>query len=400
MGPRFIVGGVLAALSLTACFVGYDSSWGQAKAAQQRLAAASTPASLGATTAEPGHGQPKHAYRVRLRPNAHYLAQTIDADRQLRELVEDANGVLEPGLGFELEVDTIRPWSFDGDEHVDVALSALAKDDSGEDVDVVIGLIGALPRPTESLHELGMAEMLGKHVVLRAASRLGEHDAFDRAMPDLNDEARDRVVRARRRHRAEAVLLHELGHALGALHEVDPASVMHPAYDERMHAFGDNAVLLMRLALDEADRAATLRAQLEYLRAATPAALAAWVPGERDAEMARLEAMTTAPSVTTSSAPSAPAAVSDAVGDPTPVEAPAELALADRDQFVRAMQAFRAGKVPAAYDLARPLFASYPASYAVQDLRCQLATVRWLDRSAMLEECAPAVRLADAGAPK
>ncbi len=54
----------------------------------------------------------------------------------------------------------------------------------------------------------------------------------------------------------------------------------------------------------------------------------------------------------------------------------------------------------AAYDLARPLFASYPASYAVQDLRCQLATVRWLDRSAMLEECAPAGRLANAGAPK
>ena len=397
------MGLALAALSLTACFVGYDSSWGQAKAAQQRLASASTPASLGASAAEPGHGQPKHTYRVRLRPDAHYQAQTVDVDRQLRELVEDANRVLEPGLGLELEIDAIRPWVFDGDEHVDVALTALAKDDGGEDVDVVIGLIGALPRPTESLHELGMAEMLGKHVVLRAASRLGEHDAFDRAMPDLNDEARDRVVQARRRHRAEAVLLHELGHALGALHEVDPASVMHPAYDERMHAFGDNAVLLMRLALDEADRAATLRAQLDYLRAATPAAIAAWIPGERDAEIARLEGMTSAPSVTSVTASAATAsrtAASDAVADPPPTETPPDLASADQDRFVRAMQAFRAGKVAAAYDLARPLFASYPASNAVQDLRCQLATVRWLERSAMFEECAPAGRLADAGAPK
>jgi predicted Zn-dependent protease len=48
-------------------------------------------------------------------------------------------------------------------------------------------------------------------------------------MPDLDDEARDRIVRARRRHRAEAVFLHEIGHVLGALHETDPVSLMHTA---------------------------------------------------------------------------------------------------------------------------------------------------------------------------
>jgi hypothetical protein len=386
---RFHVSCALAALSLSACFLGYDSSWGQAKAAQQRLAAVSTPGAIAPSTGDPGHVQPKHTYRVRLRPNAHYLAQTVDAERQLRELVEDANRVLQPGLGLELDVDAIRPWSLDGDERLEGALGGLAKDDDGQDADLVVGFIGALPRPTESLHELGMAEMLGKHLVVRAASRLGEHDAVDRAMPDLNDEARDRVVRARRRHRAEAVLLHEIGHALGALHELDPASVMHPAYDERMHAFGDNAVILMRLALDEPDRTGVLSAQVEYLRAATPASLAAWVPGERDAEIAHLEAMTLQP------APVAAAPV--ASPDPAAVQAPPELTSDDRDRFVRAMAAFRANQVAAAYETARPLFTAYPSDYAVQDLRCQLATVRWLEPKVMLAECGPVGRLADAG---
>jgi hypothetical protein len=166
---------------------------------------------------------------------------------------------------------------------------------------------------------------------------------------------------------------------------------MHPAYDARMHAFGDDAVVLMRLALDDPDRSSALRAQLDYLRAATPASVAAWAAGERDAEIARLEAATTVtPSVAAS-------AVSPA--DPTPA-GPPELAPEDRDRFVHAMATFRAGNVAGAYQLARPLFASYPEDYAVADLRCQLATVRWLDPKAMLEECAAAVRLADAGAPR
>jgi hypothetical protein len=391
MGKRFHLSVALVALSLPACFLGYDSSWGQAKAAQQRLAASSTPASIGVETGEPDHGQAKHTYRIRMRPNAHYLAQTVDAEGQLRELVDDADRVLEPGLGLELEVEAIKPWSFDDDDRLEGAMKALAKDDAGEDVDVVVGLIGALPRPTESLHEVGLAELLGKHVIVRASSRLGEHDAVDRAMPDLDVDARERVVRARRRHRAEAVFLHEIGHALGALHEIDPASVMHPAYDTRMHAFGDNAIVLMRLALDDPDRTAALRAQLDYLRAATPASVAAWAPGERDAEIARLQAATSA-------APAA-AGTPTASADPT-AEGPPELPSDDRDRFARAMATLRAGNVPGAYEVARPLFTAYPGDYAVQDLRCQLATVRWLDKKAMLDECAPVGRLADAGSSR
>ena len=375
---------VMVALTPAACFLGYDSSWGQAKAAQKRLATQSTPGPIAASGDDSHRSAPKRTYRIRLRPDAQYLAQTVDPERQMADLLEDADRVLEASLGLHLEVETTKPWSLGPDEHLESALAALRRDDPGDDVDVVVGLVGALPRQTQSLHELGYSEVLGKHIVVRAASRLGEHDAFDRALTELSDEERDRIVRARRRHRAEAVFLHELGHVLGALHEAEVTSLMHPAYDEKMNAFGDDAVILMRLALDESDRPAVVRAQLAYLRGAKTAA---WAPGERDAAVTHLEAMLAAPAAAPSETSAAPA-----------VEGPPELPPGDRDRYLRALQTFRAGAVPAAYELARPLFTAYPDTYAVQDLRCQLATVRWLDKDALLAECAPSTRLADAGA--
>jgi hypothetical protein len=374
---------------LPACW--YDSTWGQSKRAQQHLAAAVTPGPIAAADDEGHGGRPRRVYKIRLRPSARYLSQTVDAERQLEQLVEDANGVLDAGLGLQLEVEATKPWALDSDEHLEAALAALNKEDDGSGVDVVVGLIGALPRPTESLHELGMAEVLGKHLVVRAASRLGEHDAVDRAMPSLDDDERDRVVRARRRHRAEAVFLHELGHVLGALHEADKTSLMHPAYDEHMNAFGSDAVILMRLALDEPDRGAALRGQLDYLRNARTTA---WIASERDAEIARLQEMTApAHAPVTAPAPTPGGAAPDEEG-------PADLPRDDRARFNLALRQFKAGNVAGAYDAARPLFTAYPAVYAVQDLRCQLATVRWMEKEAMLKECAGAVRLADAGAPR
>lgn len=62
---------------------------------------------------------------------------------------------------------------------------------------------------------------------------------------------------------------------------------------------------------------------------------------------------------------------------------PPELAKDDREHFVFAVRMFRAGNVPSAYDAARRLFATYRDVSAVQDLRCQLATVRWLEKEAV-----------------
>jgi hypothetical protein len=373
------------ALALTACFAGYDSRWGQAKAAQQRAAAHATPAPIGPVDEDEAAPALKRTFRVRMRPNAHYLAQTIDAEHRMRELVEDANRVLEASLAVELELDEGNPWLLDADESLDAALSQLRRDDTGSGVDVVVGLIGALPRQTDALHELGYADVLGSHVVVRSAGRLGEQDAVDRALSELSAEERDRVVRARKRHRATATFLHEIGHVFGALHESSTESLMHPTYDVKMNRYGPDAVLLMRLALDEKNRASVVRAQLDFVRAAKQAA---WAPGERDAAIARLEAMT---------APSTHAPEPVAAQAPSPVPPP-NLEATDGDLYLRAAEALRHGGVAAAYAMAKPLFVKYPASRAVQELRCELATLRWLSKEALLAECALSARLSDAGA--
>jgi hypothetical protein len=385
LATKVLRSSALLAIGLACAACWYDSSWGQAKAAQKKYAAQVTPSTITATDDE-RPGTPRRTYRIRFRPDAHYLSQTVEADRQLEALVEDANGVVGPALGLHLEVQKTEAWSLDGDENIEASLAALRRDDAGDDVDVVVGLIGALPRPTDSFHEVGYASILGKHIVLRAASRLGEYDAVDRAFKDLGGDERATLIRDRRRHRAEAVFLHELGHVLGALHEADVTSLMHPVYDEKMASFGPDAVALMRLALDAGDRASVVRAQLEYLRGAKTTA---WAPGERDAAIERMQPVVLPPPAPTASAASSGEAA---------LEVPFDLKGADRERFSKAKEMFQAGAVQPAYETAKGLFAAYPNTYAVQELRCQLATVRWLDKNAMLAECAPSVRLADAGA--
>jgi hypothetical protein len=159
------------------------------------------------------------------------------------------------------------------------------------------------------------------------------------------------------------------------------------AYDPKMASYGEDAVVLMRLALTEGDRDAVVRSQRDYVRNAKTTS---WVPGAREEELAWLDAQAAASAARIASDAEAPS------GEPA-VDVPAELRGDDRPRFTRAEQMLRSGAVAAAYDTAKPLFAAYPSSRAVQDLRCQLATVRWLDKASLAAECAGSVALLDAG---
>ncbi len=387
-----IAGIALATIGPSACFIGYDSRWGEAKRAQQRVAAQVVPAAISASSNEAtAHDAGRHSWRVRLRPTAQYLTQTVDAPKQMADLLEDANHVLEPALALHLEMERLQPWARDAEDKLVVALDTLRSEDAGEDVELVVGMIGGLSRQTDSFHELGMAAMPGKHLVVRAAARADEHDAIDRAFNELSEETRAQMVRLRKRHRALAVFLHEVGHCLGAVHEGSVRSLMNPAYDQKMSEFGDGALALMRVALDGgSDRAAVARGQLALLRSGS---YPEWSPVERDDEAARLQAVLDA----------APSAAKTRAAEPVGqgLGAPHELSAADAERFTRAHQALQAGSARAAYQEASPLFESYPNTVAVQDLRCSLAAVRWLPREELLAECAPYRRLtagADGGA--
>ena len=293
--------------------------------------------------------------------SARYLALTVDAPKQLAELVDDANQVLGPALGLELDVDRIQPWSGDSDSP-DEALTVLMKEDPGADVDVVVGLIGALPRHTDSLHELGVATLLGKHMVLRGAGRADEQDAIEHGFTELSEDERARMVGQRKRHRALAVFLHELGHALGAVHEEDHLSLMHPIYDPKMSGFSGGGIALMRVALEGEGTTAVAQGQLDLLRGR---AAGEWVAADRDKEIARLEAVLAA-----APRPDARAAAASS-GQPA---WPARAARAPRRRR-RALpkglrRCSRAAAPPRRRTARRSLFfAAYPGVRAVQDLR-------------------------------
>jgi hypothetical protein len=244
------------------------------------------------------------------------------------------------------------------------------------------------------LHELGVSRLLGKHMVVRAAGRLDERDAIERGFDELSVDDRAQLLRSRKRHRALAVFLHELGHCLGALHEVDQQSLMNPSYDPKMSGFAEGAVALMRIALDGNDRVAIARAQLELLESATSQS---WIAADRDQAIALLEAMTrpAQPPATTDATRPAASGGATAGGSGFPPVSPG-LRTDDAARFARASELFGGGAAGPAYEIAKPLFARYPDSFPIQDLRCQLATLRFLGRDALLAECVPRERLSGA----
>jgi len=189
---------------------------------------------------------------------------------------------------------------------------------------------------------------------------------------------------------------------LGALHESQVASLMHPSYDPKAGGYGDDALALMRIALKEDGRPAIAREQLYYLRNGKTGS---WSASDREQAEKYLEALAGTPPggalrVAAAAAGAPPPAASAATAATAAgVPAASDLTGPDRERFDQASRALASGSVGQAYALAQPLFAAYPRSRGVQDLRCQLATVRWLGADELRAECAAYTALLDGGAP-
>lgn len=347
---------VVVFASAAGCF--YDSSWGSVKRAQARNAAHAAPAKIASDDHEHRAGRAR-TYRIRVYVGDRYAAQEIDWDRSVRDVVSGANDVLEPELGATLDIDRARPWSVPDDAELPRVLEALHHEDDGADVDWVVGFVGAMPRASESFHDAGFADVIGKHLVVRAAST--ERKSIDEAFDKLSDAERERLSRERKEHRAVAVFLHEIGHTLGAIHENDPKSLMAPTYDPTMSGFSDDALALMQITLEHRGNEQTAGEKESYakdmLSVLDAPARTAWVPAERAALEARLRGQT---------AP-APAQTE------APIVVPHELAPADADAWRKASKLSRVGDFQGAWDAGKSVFKAYPRVYEVQDLRCTLA---------------------------
>jgi len=397
VGTWWLAGALLAGTS--SCFLGYDSRWGESKRAQQRAAAAWAPATLHASSDD--RATRATTYRVLVVATPQYAAQTADWQRQVRELFDDTNQILEPEIGVHLEVERVASWTTSPPEDpLPVTLETLHRDEPGDGVDWVVGLVGGLPRVTASFHDVGFGEVLGKHVVLRAASREGEYDQVESAFGDLSEEQRARVRRDRRRHRAAAVFLHEIGHTLGAPHEIGATSIMYTAYNPKMAGFSPEAVDVMRLAAaskakGDRDARGAAGAIADILRRASGSA--PWSTEERERSIATLEGMRPrAAAAASHDAKSTTTVTSAATGDaapPSAKDAAEGVREADRPRLAQASAQLNSGAVRTAWETAKPLFASYPDVYAVQDLRCQLAILNRLDEKERTVHCAPLKRL-------
>jgi hypothetical protein len=243
----------------------------------------------------------------------------------------------------------------------------------------VIGFVGGLPRLSQSFHELGYGDLVGTHVIVRASTDLQEAQAFEKALDELPQEERAQLMRSRRRHRAIAVLLHEVAHTLGAIHDTMPHTIMKPAYDWKIDGFGEptEAVLRASIAHRAADGAPISPATLHDLATAY-SVTGSWVSSEREDMLARLERAEPPSATKVTSAPVDPVIAS--------------LSDSDRAIYLHAVALHRDGKADEAWKAAQPLFAAHPNVVPIQDLRCKLATER-MEWHAAKAECADLVRL-------
>jgi len=371
----------LVPLLLGGCFIGYDSRWGQQKQAQQHLAAARTPTRLGASDSAASHTLPQkfRTMRIRIDATPTHAAQVVDYERHFQKQLDLANGMLEASLAIHLELAGTRTFQpTNGEDHLREVLDELCRADVGDDVDWVVGLAGSVPRFEDSFHELGMGQVIGKHLVVRALNDVAEYRAMQEGLTELSDAERDKLAHARLEHKGAVVLLHELGHTLGALHELDKTNVMNPRYATSVQRFGSETVDVMRAVLEHRTRSGELdgsgRQAVVALWRQEPAP---WVPAERDAELSRLGATPPVAAKTTAPATTLP-----------PAPATTGLSPSDELAFREASQRLARGDANGAFEVGKPLFDAHPDVPAVAELRCNIALHRGAPYEQVRKECA------------
>lgn len=386
-GTASVIASVIATAAAPGC---YDSRWGEGERTARHNAAYLAPAALSGSPTGSTGASITRVHRVRVVATPRYTTQTLDWKNDFREILDGANAVLGPGFGVKLELEGASLWEGAPPENeLADALAALRERDDGAGVTWIVGLVGGLSQFTTSFHQLGLAETPGRRLVLRAATDLNEFDALDKGLAALPASERADVVHARRRHRSVALLLHELAHTLGAVHEAGKESVLSPAYSSSMAGYGDSAAALLRVALPHTDDPPSAGANASLLRdllADYEKEPGDWDPGERAAMVTHLQSALGV-------APPAPAPEAAASVAAPPIAAPPELKDGDASRYRDAMVRFHAGDWGASRALGKPLFEAYPGVLAVQDLRCQLAMKEQLPWAETKVECAPLMKL-------
>jgi len=316
--------------------------------------------------------------KVRVWADNDYRSQNLRWKQGFGDQLDYANQLLEPMLGLRLEAE-YRDWDRRAPQApLRETAAELAAMDPGDDVAWVFGLTSALPLLSQTTDELGVAEVLGTHVVLRGYNDVEERKAFARAFPDISEAEREEVHDARRRHKQTVVLVHELGHTLGAPHETDRTWIMSAYYSPQQASFSDRSRELMMIAVADRVRPKEARDPIgtaeKLVTSIESADWGGWVQAEKEELLAELHARIEL-------------ARQGKTASPVPAAA--------FGQYSRAQQLAGGGKYDDALAELEPLIAAYPGNAAIRLLACQIHLAKSGPKDAKaLEVCGRAADLA------
>ena len=327
---------------------------------------------------------PTRTLRARVYADSEHRAVLRGWQVRFYRIVKRANPVLRDALNVELEVVQAKDWPREQTVGgLRPALADLAAHDPGDDVDLVIGMIGPLDRIGRVHTELGMARLFGKHLVMRPGADLALYDYLARQLHLLSQEEREALYADMREHREAAVLLHELGHLFGGLHVDDDADLMAKQLDSRQNRFHPANLELMRIMAGPGSLTARLIAYRKALATQQPAPVFEFDDRARmlvllDAGRGRLSSADTMdlyPPVGADEDPDRP------VTDDVIVERAERIASQSPD---------------AAWILLAPVLERHPTDARYHEVACRIALGRASQSGETLQRCARAVQLAPA----
>jgi predicted Zn-dependent protease len=346
----------LAALAVAAGAAGAE----QEAESQRRAAAELAPAPL----VLPAPAEPRRSItevKIRFYADDDYRAGLFRWADRTRTQLNFLNRVVEPAFGIRFEAESFRRWHREsGSSDIHKMVAELEKLDAGPGVDWVVAFVSALPLVSAAMHEVGAAEVLGRHFVLRGMGSAEEARSLGQAFDRLSPAEREQIYGERKWHKECAIFLHEWLHTLGALHSNDPQRITHSSYSNKMSnlAIVDAELAAVALQARLAGRASEtidwspLLAQLEH--ASSPE----WSTRERDELLALLRST------------GARATGRGTRGPPGISGKDAEGSDAD---FNRAVTLLQDGKGSEAWAVARRLAERSSSSVDVQRLLCRLS---------------------------
>jgi tetratricopeptide (TPR) repeat protein len=300
--------------------------------------------------------------RIRFYADDDYRAGLFRWADRTRTQLGYLNQIVEPAFGIRFEAESFRRWHRESSgSDIYKMLAELQKLDPGVGVDWVVAFVSALPLVSSSMHEIGAAQLLGHHFILRGMASADESRALGQAFDRLDPAVREQIYSQRKWHKECAVFLHEWLHTLGGLHSNDAQRINHGSYSPKMSNLSivdtELATVALQARLEGRAREnvdwSPLLGQLE--RSSSPE----WLPKEKEELLALLRSTGAKPGA----APGPTAAAGAKIGED-------EMAT-----YRRAVDLAREGKGPQAWALVRPLALKRPESVQVQRLLCRLSFV-------------------------